>query len=260
MSAMPLSGLHAAITGAGRGIGLAVARELARLGASLSLIGRDAERLDAAVASLTAARCVRHVCDVGDPSAVAAVFESIAKNGNGLSILVNNAGIVQSAKFEDTSSALWYEMLRVNLTGAYHCIRAALPLLREAPQARIVNVASTAGLVGYPYITAYCAAKHGLVGLTRALAIELAQTAITVNAVCPGYTDTDLMTETISTVMRRTGRTREEVRSTFARRNPQQRMLAPEEVASTVGWLCLPQSQAITGQAIAVCGGEVMTG
>ena len=256
----PLSGLHAAITGAGRGIGLAIARELAGLGASLSLIGRDAERLEAAATGLAPARCTSFVCDVGDPTAVASVFASIAKHGDGLAILVNNAGVVQSAKFEDTSSALWYDMLRVNLTGAYHCIRAALPMLREAPHGRIVNIASTAGLAGYPYVSAYCAAKHGLVGLTRALAVELAATQITVNAVCPGYTETDLMTESIATVARKTGRTRQDVRASFAHRNPQRRVLAPDEVASTVAWLCLPQSQAITGQAIAVCGGEVMAG
>lgn len=255
-----LAGLHAVVTGAGRGIGHAIAKALAARGASLSLLGRDPARLESAAAALAPARCTPHVCDVGDPVAVASTFETIAKNGHGLAILVNNAGVVQSAKFEDTSSALWYDMLRVNLTGAYHCIRAALPMLREAAHGRVVNIASTAGLVGYPYVSAYCAAKHGLVGLTRALAIELAQTHITVNAVCPGYTDTDLMTESIATIVRKTGRTREDVRATFAHRNPQRRVLAPEEIASTVAWLCLPESQAITGQAIAVCGGEVTPG
>ena len=258
MSAMPLSGLHAAITGAGRGIGLAVARELARMGATLSLLGRDAERLDAAVASLAPARCVRHLCDVGDPSAVAAVFEAIAKNGDGLSILVNNAGIVQSAKFEDTSSALWYDMLRVNLTGAYHCIRAALPLLREAQQARIVNVASTAGLVGYPYVTAYCAAKHGLVGLSRALAVETARTGITVNAVCPGYTETDILRDGIANVVARTGMSEAEALAQFTAGNPQGRIIQPREVADAVRWLCGDAAASVTGQAISVSGGEVM--
>jgi len=259
-AAKPLAGMHAAITGGGRGIGRAIAQRLAAMGASLSLLGRDAERLEHAAKALAPARCTTHVCDVGDPVAVGACFEAIAGDDAGLAILVNNAGVVQSAPFEDTSSALWYDMLRVNLTGAYHCIRAALPLLRAAPMARIVNVASTAGLVGYPYVAAYCAAKHGVVGLTRALAIELAQTPITVNAVCPGYTDTDLMTESIATIVRKTHRNERDVRALFAQRNPQQRVLAPEEVASTVAWLCLPESQSITGQAIAVCGGEVMAG
>lgn len=256
----PLAGMHAAVTGAGRGIGQAVALRLASLGASLSLLGRDRGRLEATAASISSTACTTHVCDVGDPVAVAAAFEAIARAGEGLAILVNNAGAAQSAKFEDTSSAMWYDMLRVNLTGAYHCTRAALPLLRNAPVGRIVNVASTAGLVGYPYVTAYSAAKHGLVGLSRALAAELAPTSITVNAVCPGYTDTDLVAEAVANIVRKTARSRDEARAALAERNPQHRLVTPEEVAGTVAWLCLPESQSITGQAIVVAGGEVMAG
>ncbi|HZQ60213.1 MAG TPA: SDR family NAD(P)-dependent oxidoreductase, partial [Casimicrobiaceae bacterium] len=141
----PLAGMHAAVTGGGRGIGRAIAQRLGAMGATLTLLGRDSARLEQTAQALAPVRCRAQVCDVGDPVAVGACFEAIANRGEGLAILVNNAGVVQSAKFEDTSSALWYDMLRVNLTGAYHCIRAALPLLRAAPTARIVNIASTAG-------------------------------------------------------------------------------------------------------------------
>ncbi len=148
-------------------------------------------------------------------------------------------------------------MLRVNLTGTYHCTQAALPALLEAPCGRVVNVASTAGLVGYPYVTAYCAAKHGVIGLTRALAQELAATRVTVNAVCPGYTDTDMVGDAVANITAKTGRSAEEARASLAARNPQRRLVTPEEVAAAVGWLCLPESAAITGQALSVSGGEV---
>ena len=148
-------------------------------------------------------------------------------------------------------------MIGVNLTGTFYCTRVALRMLAEAKAGRIVNIASTAGLVGYPYVAAYCAAKHGVIGLTRALALELAGTSVTVNAVCPGYTDTDLVGDAVQNIVAKTGKTREEARAALASRNPQKRLIAPDEVASAVAWLCLPASQSITGQAIAVAGGEV---
>ncbi len=255
----PLAGLHAVVTGGARGIGFAVAMRLAAMGASLTLIGRDRERLFAAIAALPGANCDALVCDVGDDSAVERSFTSITRVRK-LAILVNNAGVAKSAKFARTDRALWDEMLRVNLTGAYLCTHAALPALLTAPWARVVNIASTAGLAGYPYVSAYCAAKHGLVGLTRALAQELATTRVTVNAVCPGYTDTDLVRDAVSNVVARTGKSEQEARASFASRNPQVRLVTPDEVAASVAWLCLPESQAVTGQAIAVAGGEVGSG
>ncbi len=257
----PLEGAHAVVTGGGRGIGLAIASALANLGASLSLIGRDRSRLFDAVTTLPeGVHCDVHPCDVTDAFAVQRAFDAIRRAGGRASILVNNAGGARSAKFSATDDALWHEMLAVNLTGTFNCTRAALPSIAGAAAGRIVNVASTAGLAGYPYAAAYCAAKHGVIGLTRALALELARTRVTVNAVCPGYTDTDLVHEAVANIVRTTGKTADEARAALAGRNPQKRLVTPDEVASAVAWLCLPSSQSITGQAIAVAGGEITTG
>ncbi len=257
MTAPVLAGCHAVVTGGGRGIGLAIAARLAALGASLSLVGRDLSRLYEAVQSLPAGTtCDAYACDVADAAAVDAAFAAIARAGHRVSILVNNAGAAKSARLAATDDALWNEMLGVNLSGAFHCMRAALPALLEAKVGRIVNVASTAGVVGYPYVAAYCAAKHGVVGLTRALALELASTAVTVNAVCPGYTDTDLVRGAVANIVTRTGRSEAEARGALAARNPQKRLVTPAEVASAVVWLCLPESQSVTGQSIVVDGGE----
>jgi len=257
----PLAGMHAVVTGAGRGIGLAIAARLATLGASVSLLGRDRSRLYDAVQRMpSGVNADAHECDVTDAKSVQAAFEAIARTGRKVAILVNNAGVAKSAKLAATGDALWHEILAVNLTGAFLCTRTALPALMEAKAGRVINVASTAGLIGYPYVAAYCAAKHGVVGLTRALALELAATRVTVNAVCPGYTDTDIVREAVANIVAKTGRTEADARSALAARNPQKRLVTPEEVAGAVAWLCLPESQSVTGQAIAVAGGEVTTG
>jgi len=157
-----------------------------------------------------------------------------------------------------TDAAHWQQMLAVNLTGTFHCTQAALPAMLEAQWGRIVNVASTAGLVGYRYVSAYVAAKHGVIGLTRALALEVAAKGVTVNAVCPGYTETDIVREAIANIVAKTGRSEDEARAELAAGNPQKRLVQAEEVANAVLWLCLPESAAMNGQAIAVAGGEVM--
>jgi NAD(P)-dependent dehydrogenase (short-subunit alcohol dehydrogenase family) len=257
----PLAGQHALITGGGSGIGFATARRLASLGASLTLVGRAIDRLEAAAAALQATtRCDAIQADVGDAAAVRRAFAAQDERGRSLRILINSAGTAKGAKFTETDWPVWEEMLRVNLTGVYHCMREALPRIVAAGGGRIVTVASTAGLIGYPYVSAYCAAKHGVIGLTRALAAEYALRGVTLNAVCPGYTDTDMTQRTVANIVARTGRTEDETRAALSAHNPQRRLVTPDEVAATVAWLCLPESAAINGQAISVSGGEVMVG
>lgn len=248
-----LAGKHTVVTGASRGIGLAIARSLLARGARVTLMARDAAGLDAAARELGGGVAWQTV-DVTDAASVAQAF---ALAGT-VDILVNNAGQAASSPFMRTDAATWQRMLDANLTGAYHCIQAALPSMLAAGWGRIVNVASTAGLTGYRYVAAYCAAKHGLVGLTRALALELAAKGVTVNAVCPGYTETDIVQDAIANIVRKTGRAEEEARAELASNNPQGRLVQPDEVAHAVAMLCMPAASAMNGQAIAVAGGEVM--
>ena len=253
--AAALAGLHAVVTGGGTGIGAAIAAALAAEGARLTLMGRRPEPLQATAAALPEAEALP--CDVTDETAVAAAFAAAAARGGPVALLVNNAGAVESAPLQRTSLALFRRMLDVNLTGAFLCSRAALPGMIDGGFGRIVNVASTAGLRGYPYVAAYCAAKHGLVGLTRALALELAKRPVTVNAVCPGYTETALVAGALDTIVAKTGRSRHEASAELARGNPQGRLVQPAEVAAAVAFLCRPENAAITGQALAIAGGEV---
>lgn len=254
-----LEGKHALVTGASRGIGLAIARQLLARGARVTLAGRDTAALAQAASSLRDAENVASVAiDVADQQSVADGFARAAAHFGPVDILVNNAGQAGAAPFMKTDIALWQRMLEVNLTGAFLCTQAALPDMLQAGWGRIVNVASTAGLTGYRYVSAYCAAKHGLVGLTRALALEVAAGGVTVNAVCPGFTDTDMVGQAVANIVAKTGRSEQQARDTLAAGNPQQRLVQPDEVANAVAWLCAPESSAMNGQAIAVAGGEVM--
>ncbi|GAB3346410.1 SDR family NAD(P)-dependent oxidoreductase [Bordetella tumulicola] len=224
-------------------------------------MGRNQTALDEAVAALGSQATVRAVvADIADEAAVRAAFEQATRDAGAVDILVNNAGQAVSQRFDRTDAALWQSMLAVNLTGTFHCTQAALPGMLAAGWGRIINVASTAGLIGYAYTSAYCAAKHGVMGLTRALALEVARRGITVNAVCPGFTETNIVREAVSNIVSKTGRTAEAARDELAARNPQGRLVQPEEVAQAVAWLALPASASINGQAIAVDGGEVMPG
>ncbi len=233
---MTLAGKHAVVTGGSRGIGAAIVRALQDLGARVTIVHRA-------------------TVDVADGDAVARAFAGLGP----VDILVNSAGCAASAPFGMTDHALWRQTFAVNVDGTFYCMQAVLPPMRKAGWGRIVNIASTAGLVGYKYVAAYCAAKHAVVGLTRAVALEVATSGITVNAVCPGYTDTDMVRNAVANIVARTGRTPEQARAELEALNPQRRLIRPEEVANTVAWLCQPGSESITGQAIAVAGGEVMT-
>jgi NAD(P)-dependent dehydrogenase (short-subunit alcohol dehydrogenase family) len=260
------------VTGGGTGIGAAIARALAGEGARLTLVGRRRDKLEEVAAEL----CVpakagtrpglppsrEHIClaaaDVTDRAQVDAAFAAAREANGAITLLINNAGAAASAPFARLEAEAWRATMAVNLDALLHTCQAALPDLLAAQAARIVTIASTAGLKGYGVTAAYVAAKHGAVGLTRALATEFAKTNLTVNAVCPGFTATDLVEESIGTIVEKTGRTAEEARALLAQFNPQGRLVVPEEVAAAVLWLCLPESQSINGQAIAVAGGEVM--
>ena len=258
--APPLAGRHALVTGAARGIGAAIARRLAADGATLTLLGRHEDALQALARELPGAAQARTlVCDVADASAVARAWQALEESGAGdVHILVNNAGQAASAPLVKTTDELWQRMLAVNLTGTFNTTRAALPAMLRGGWGRIVNVASTAGQRGYAYVGAYAAAKHGVIGLSRSLALEVAAKGITVNAVCPGFTETDLLADSIAKVVAATGRDAEAARKEFTRHNPQGRLVRPQEVADAVAWLCTPGAGSVNGQSLSISGGEVM--
>jgi len=247
---------HAVVTGAARGIGAAIASALIGAGARVTLLGRDAQRLASLAATLQGETCCV-AADVSDPAEVTRAFVEARERLGPIAILVNNAGQAETAPFGRMSLDVWHRMLAVNLTGTMLCSQAALPDMVDAAYGRIVNIASTAALRGFRYGTAYAASKHGVLGLTRSLALEVADRGITVNAVCPGYVETDMMGQAIDNVMARTGRTREEARAYFASQNPQQRVVQPGEVAEAVLWLCGDGAAGVNGAAIPISGGDV---
>lgn len=246
-----LAGRHAVVTGGGKGIGEAIARALSSAGARLTIMGRDAAALTLVSKSLQECNAIE--LDVTDAASVTGAFTGLGS----IDILVNNAGAAHSAPFGKTNLEDWSRMMAVNVTGAFSCIQAALPSMKASAHGRIVTVASTAALHGYAYSSAYCASKHALLGLTRALAVELSATPLTVNAVCPGFTETSMLDQSIERIVQATGRSKEQARASLAAMNPGGRFVQPSEVAATVLWLCSDAASSVTGQAIEVPSGEV---
>lgn len=250
-----IEGKHALVTGGGTGVGAAIALALAKEGAAVTISGRrkgplaevaDQSDLISAVAA-----------DVTDAASVAALFdEAKAKNG-AVDIVVANAGAAESAPFGKVDEGHWQRMIDVNLTGVFLTLQAALADMQKQSWGRMISVASTAGLKGYSYVAPYCAAKHGVVGLTKALALETAKTGITVNALCPGFVDTPLLDQSVQNIVEKTGRSPEEARKILASSNPQGRLIQPDEVAATTLWLCSEAAGSVTGQALSISGGEV---
>ena len=251
----PLQGHHAIVTGGGSGIGRAVARALSHAGGAVTVVGRTEPPLADAAAKGDAAGYV--IADVTDARALRQEIERAAALRGPIAILVANAGGAESAPFARSDDDLFRRMLDLNLMGVVHATHAVLAGMIAREFGRIVAIASTAGLKGYPYVTAYCAAKHAVVGLVRALALETARTGVTVNAVCPGYTDTDLVRQSLDRIANKTGRPREDALAAMIKDNPLGRLITPEEVAAAVLALCAPDASAITGEAVAVAGGEI---
>lgn len=254
-----LDGRIALVTGGGRGIGRAIALSLAQAGADVAVSGRSGDVLDEAVAAIRALgrRATAVVGDVSERSQVDAMITRVKTDLGDPLILVNNAGIAGSAKLSETTDDMWDAMLRVNATGAFYCMRAVVPTMVQAKWGRVINVASVAARAGAAYIAAYAASKHALLGLTRAVAAEVAARGVTVNAVCPGYVDTEMTDRSAAFISVRTGRDEKGARKILEGFSPQNRLMTTEEVAGLATYLCSEAARGINGQGIVVDGGSV---
>ena len=247
-------GRHAVVTGAGRGIGAAITNALAAAGMRITLMGRDLDVLESTAAALDQTRCT--AMDVTDPAKVSDAFDRARTDFGPVDVLVNNAGAALSNPYLKLDDKDWQQCLEVNLLGADHCIQAVLPDMLASNRGRVINIASTAALRGYAYVAPYVAAKHALLGLTRALATEFAKSGVTFNAVCPGFTDTEMVKRSIDNILDKTGCSRQEALAELVRFNPQGRLIQPPEVAQAVLWLCSEEARSVNGQAISIAGGE----
>jgi 3-hydroxybutyrate dehydrogenase len=259
---MKLQNRIALITGGGRGIGRAIAFAFARAGAQVAIAARSEDQVEQVARELAdqlSAKALAVVCDVSDVQSVERMFAKVAESfGRGPDIMVNNAGIAESAPITRTDDELWHRHLAINLTGTFYCTRAALPQMLERGWGRIINVASIAGKTGGPYIAAYSASKHGVLGLTRSVALEVAAKGITVNAICPGYVDTEMTTRNIENITKKTRLSADEAMDSIKKMSPQNRIIEPEEVAALAVLLASEEGRGINGQAINVDGGSVL--
>lgn len=258
---MKLKGKTALITGGGRGIGRAVALAFAREGARIAVLARtvaEIERVASQIADDSGVETMFAQCDVSIKESVEHAFMTVRDRFGQVDILVNNAGIAESAPLVRTSDELWDRIIAINLSGTFYCTRAALPLMIEKGWGRIINIASVAGKTGAPYISAYTASKHGVVGLTRSAAMEVASRGVTVNAICPGYVETDMVTRAIENIKAKTAKTTSEARDVLNQMSPQNRLITPEEVAALAVLIASDEGRGINGQAINVDGGSVL--
>ena len=257
MSQNSLKNKLALVTGGGRGIGRAIALAFAGEGARIAVAARTAEQVEQVAAEIGNS-AIAVVCDVSDPQSVAQMFAETRERLGDVDILVNNAGIAESATLVTTSDELWHRHLAINLSGTFYCTRAALPAMLEKRWGRIINIASIAAKTGSPYISAYAASKHGVLGLTRVVALEVATSGITVNAICPGYVDTDMVSRGVEQITSKTGRSAEEAIEILKRMSPQNRLVTAEEVAALALLLASDEGRGITGQGINIDGGSVL--